>query len=126
MPDPRLPASADWPWPVRIRALGAFHVETDETQPALTGRAQHKPLSLLKALVAAGRPFPERDLTDALWPDAEGDSAHQTLSVTLHRLRRLLRDDGAVLRQEGNVELDRRHHGVRNRAIATGLVQHGG
>ena len=33
-------------------------------------------------------------------------AAHQTLALTLHRLRRLLRDDGAVRRYEGKLDLD--------------------
>ena len=106
VPDPTGPVCEDWPWAVRIRALGTFQVEIESRAATFANRAQRKPLSLLKALVAAGRPVPERDLADALWPDAEGDAAHQALGVTLHRLRRLLRDDSAVRRHEGNLDLD--------------------
>ena len=36
-------------------------------------------------------------LADALWPHMEADYAHKSFTATLHRLRRLLDDDDAVL-----------------------------
>src|SRR5437016_5697169 len=66
-------------------------------------------MALLKALVAfGGRSVREQENADALWPEAERDAAHQALAVTLHRLRRLLRDDTAIHRQEGRLQLDPR------------------
>jgi DNA-binding SARP family transcriptional activator len=48
----------------------------------------------------------EARLTEALWPEAEGDAAQQSLATTLYRLRRLLGHEAAVTRQEGRVGLD--------------------
>ncbi len=47
-------------------------------------------------------------MTDALWPDAEGDAADQALRTTLHRLRRLLRHEQAVQLTDRHLHLDTR------------------
>ena len=98
-----------WPWRIRVHALGRFDVQVGGQPVAVVERAQRKPLELLQALVAfGGRAVTERQLADALWPDADGDLAQQSLAVTLHRLRRLLRDDESVRRHEGQLDLDPR------------------
>lgn len=98
-----------WPWPVRIYALGRFTVLIDN-QPARTGRkAQHKPLELLKALIAqGGREVSEDTLTATLWPDAEGDTARQAFDTTLHRLRKLLGNEQAIVLRDRKLSLDNR------------------
>ncbi len=65
-------------------------MRTKRSRPVrFTGKAQRKPLALLQALVAfGGQRVREDRLSEALWPDADGDAAHQALSTTLHRLRR--------------------------------------
>jgi DNA-binding SARP family transcriptional activator len=96
-----------WPWRVQVHALGRFEARVDGKLVTLTGRAPRKPLALLKALVAFGsRGVAEREIADALWPDADGDLAQQSLAVTLHRLRKLLGDDEAIRRHEGRLDLD--------------------
>jgi hypothetical protein len=45
---------AAWPWPVRIHGFGALAIEHDGVLIAFSGKAQKKPLELVKALVAAG------------------------------------------------------------------------
>jgi ATP/maltotriose-dependent transcriptional regulator MalT/DNA-binding SARP family transcriptional activator len=107
LPDPNEPPSEAWPWPIRVYALGRFEVQVDGERLTFAGKAQGKPLALLRALVAfGGHETTEQELADALWPDAEGDAAHKTLSVTLHRLRRLLRHEEAIQRQEGRLRFD--------------------
>lgn len=89
--------SANWPWPVRIRASGEFTVEIDGEPVRFKAKAQRKPLELLKAIVAGGgHAVADSRLTQALWPDAEGDAAQQALATTLHRLRKLLGDEASV------------------------------
>jgi DNA-binding SARP family transcriptional activator len=86
----------NWPWPVKIRVLGRFSVEREEKPLPATERGA-KPLELLKALVAlGGRGVGEAGLAEMLWPDADGDRAHRSLKVTVHRLRRLLGEDRIV------------------------------
>jgi LuxR family maltose regulon positive regulatory protein len=105
-PPAHLPMPETWPWAVRVHALGGFDVSVDDEPVAFAAKAQRKPLALLEALVAAGGHATERELADSLWPDAEGDAAHAALSVTLHRLRRLLCHDDAIRRHEGSLELE--------------------
>lgn len=98
-----------WPWLVKVYTLGRFTVLVNN-QPARAGRkAQHKPLELLKTLIAqGGREVSEDFLTSALWPDAEGDTARQTFDTTLHRLRKLLGNERAIQLHDRKLSLDNR------------------
>jgi ATP/maltotriose-dependent transcriptional regulator MalT/DNA-binding SARP family transcriptional activator len=98
---PSDPSLEDWPWPVRIHTLGDFEVLVGD-QPIPFGRKTPKrTLALLKAIVAfGGREVPEQHLADALWPDQDGDLAHESLAAALHRMRRLL-GAGPVILQSG-------------------------
>jgi LuxR family transcriptional regulator, maltose regulon positive regulatory protein len=99
----------DWPWPLKINTLGSFELWKDGKPLRFSRKAQQKPLSLLKALVAlGGRGVREEEIADALWPDADGDMAFQSLRTTLHRLRQLLGDEKAVRVHEGQITLDDR------------------
>jgi ATP/maltotriose-dependent transcriptional regulator MalT len=95
----------DWPWPVRITTLGGFSLSRDGQPLGFRGKVPHKPLELLKALIAlGGRDVREQRLSEILWPDAEGDAAHSALKTTLSRLRHLIGEETIVV-QEGRVGL---------------------
>jgi DNA-binding SARP family transcriptional activator len=110
LPDLSIPPSERWPWPVKMYTLGRFALVVDG-QPAAFGRkAQRKPLELLKILITwGGREVSQARIADALWPDADGDAAQQTLTTTLHRLRRLLRHEQALSLRDGRLSLDPRY-----------------
>ncbi len=92
---------------VAVVTLGGFGLLRDGRPVTSPGRLQRRPLELLQALVAfGGREVPAARLTDALWPDADGDAAHGAFEVTLHRLRRILGVDGAVVYHAGRLTLD--------------------
>ena len=113
-----------WPWPVKIFTLGRFELLVDERPVRVRRKAQKKPLALLQALVAlGGRDVPEDHLTEFLWPDSDGDAAHQALSVTLHRLRRLLGHEGAVRRGDGHISLAPSHCWIDVWAVERTLVR---
>ena len=98
-----------WPWPIKIFTLGRFSLVVDGEPVRFSARAQSKPLEMLKALIAlGGREVSEHKLVEALWPDAEGDAAHRAFDTTLHRLRKLLQSDRALVLQEGRLTLDTR------------------
>jgi DNA-binding SARP family transcriptional activator len=98
-----------WPWPLKIDTLGSFELWKDGKPIRFSRKAQQKPLSLLKALIAlGGRGVREEEIADLLWPDADGDMAYQSLRTTLHRLRQLLGNEKAVRVHEGQITLDDR------------------
>ena len=100
------PQIEDWPWPVRIRALGGFSLEIEDRPISFSGKAPKKPLELLKALVGTGGTNVDIGwLGEQLWPDAEGDAARAVFNVTHSRLRKLLPLDGVLLRSEGKLSL---------------------
>lgn len=99
-----------WPWPVKAYTLGRFSLVVDGKVLPVSRKTRQKPLLLLKALIAlGGREIPEEQFTEILWPDADGDLAHQSLAKTLERLREMLGDDRAVLLRDGRLTLNNRH-----------------
>jgi DNA-binding SARP family transcriptional activator len=86
----RSPAETREDHPVRIYTLGRFGIQVHGHAIAAKQSRQHRPVELLQALIAlGGRDVGVEVLSQALWPDAEGDLAKNTFDVTLHRLRRM-------------------------------------
>jgi ATP/maltotriose-dependent transcriptional regulator MalT/DNA-binding SARP family transcriptional activator len=99
-----------WPWPIKIYTLGRFEIVKNGASLRSNGKAQQKPLVMLKALIAlGGRNISEFQLSEALWPDADGDMQHQSLATTLHRLRRLLGEKDMIDYQNGSLSLNSRY-----------------
>ena len=97
----------NWPWPLKIYTLGRFVILKDGQPVQFTRKVQQKPLSMLKALIAfGGKDVREDQIMDALWPEADGDMAHQSFATNLHRLRQLLGYEKAIQRQEKRLTLD--------------------
>jgi DNA-binding SARP family transcriptional activator len=62
---------------------------------------------MLKVLIAfGGNAVIVDQIEDALWPDADGDVAHHSFEMTLHRLRKLIGHEKAIEYREGRVTLD--------------------
>lgn len=100
-------AMEEWPYPIKIYTLGRFEIIKDDEPLHFSGKEQKKPLELLKALIAfGGRDVPMERLTDALWPDADGDQAHKSFETTLGRLRRLLGGDACILCRSRQLSLN--------------------
>lgn len=91
--------------PLAIRVFGPLQVLRDGTPLQARGKAQQRPLLLLKALaLAAGIERPVQALAVQLWPDSE--APRTALNVTTHRLRKLLGDDEVVRVAGGYIRLD--------------------
>jgi len=91
----------NWPWPLKIFTLGRFEILRDGKPLQFSRKIQEKPLSMLKALIAlGGKEVKKDDLADLLWPEADGDYAHHSFEMTLHRLRTLLGHPEALLFRE--------------------------
>jgi DNA-binding SARP family transcriptional activator len=85
-------------FPVKIYTLGQFSVVSGKNSVPLDRKGQHKPIEMLKALIAlGGKDVGEMRLCEALWPDTDGDTAHSAFSVTLHRLRKLIGRDSLLV-----------------------------
>lgn len=117
-PDDSNLGSEHWPWPLRIYALGRFEIFRDDVPLEFSGKTPQRPLELLKALIAfGGQRVPEERLTDALWPDADGDLAHQSLEITLRRLRRLLGGENRIKYGARQLSIDPQHCWVDSLAL---------
>lgn len=94
-------------WPVMIHTLGRFRLICNGEPLTFPGRAKRRPLEMLKALIAfGGRDVSQELISEALWPDSEGDAAHRSFDTTLHRLRKLIGNDKAIVLQEGRLSLN--------------------
>lgn len=113
-PEPTLPSVRDWPWMFRLDTFGSFRLlKNDVPLAATSGKAQRRPLDMLKVLIACGGERVSEDrVTEALWPRIDGDSAHRSFTSTLHRLRKLLGEDSAIVLHEGRLTLERRYFWV--------------
>lgn len=99
----------NWPWPVKLLTLGRFALLKDDKPVEFAHKTPKKPLALLKATVAlGGKAIPQEQLAAALWPDEEGDAAHQLFTTVVYRLRKLLGYDEVIQIQEGRVSLNPR------------------
>ena len=93
---------------IRVFTLGRFSIQllTDPEKNAASGR-QQKPQELLQALVSmGGRNISTDSICYTLWPDAEGDSASNSLDVNLHRLRRKLGSSKTILASGGRLTIN--------------------
>ncbi|MBA4372889.1 MAG: hypothetical protein C0402_08490 [Thermodesulfovibrio sp.] len=107
IPDPTSSGTEKWPYPVKIYTLGSFRILLNDEPLEFSGKIQKKPLELLKAIIAyGGRDVPQEKLLDALWPDADGDSAAKSLEVNLYRLRNLSGTDGFIRVQGRRFSID--------------------
>ena len=92
----------DWPWLLRVRALGPLRIEHDDRVLADRGKAQRKPLELLAVLAAhGGCSLPTETLIDTLWPSTDADAPRASLDMAVSRLRKLLRSSDSVVVADG-------------------------
>lgn len=97
----------NWPWPLKVYTLGRFELVKEGKPLRFSGRAQQRPLDLLKALIAlGGRAIPCDRLADALWPEADGFDAHRAFVTTLKRLRQLVGHKDALQLSGGCLTLN--------------------
>jgi hypothetical protein len=111
-----LPAPAgapeNWPWQVRIWALGSFEVSTPNTplldRPGTSRKAASKPLEVLRFLASCGHDMlPVDKVAAELWPGDGREGRTKALEVTVARLRKLLDSDLAVIVHDHRIGLNR-------------------
>jgi DNA-binding SARP family transcriptional activator len=92
---------------VVVRTLGTFEVVVDGEHPGSPRKPAYRPLGILKVLIAhGGCAVSEGLLVDALWPDLDGDHAHDARQIALHRLRRLLGSTETISVNDGRMSID--------------------
>jgi len=106
-PAPAIAAAAAQAQRVHIQALGGFELSVAGRPLAAGLKPQRRPLELLKMLVVACEPISAEQLADVLWPDSDGDTARNCLQVAVHRLRRLLDCEQAVVVKDRKLHLNR-------------------
>jgi LuxR family transcriptional regulator, maltose regulon positive regulatory protein len=95
-----------WPWMIKCYTFGGFELLRDEKPMPFSRKAQEKPLSILKVLLATEGGVRSENISDLLWPDADGDSAYHSFKVTLHRLRSLIGYPEAIQTIQGHIILN--------------------
>jgi len=98
-----------WPWRFRVHTLGRFEIVRDNAENLLSGRGHGRPMEVLKVAIAMGGKNASVDrITDALWPNIDRDYAHRSFNTALHRLRKLLGEDGAITLSNNQLTLSER------------------
>ncbi len=110
VPDDTTLVVESWPWRLKIRIFGGFTIIKDGIPLEFRGKAPKKPMEMLKLLVSlGGKEVPEQKISDVLWPDAEGDNAHDSFNTTLKRLRRLIGAEAAIMLSNSRITLNSRY-----------------
>ena len=113
-----------WPFPLKIRTFGHFEIFVDNKLLVFKGKAQKKPIELLKALIVyGGKEVSAETLSETLWPEAEGDAAYQSFTINLLRLRKLIVHKNVLVLTEGKLTLDPQYVSVDVWAFEQGLSQ---
>lgn len=107
LPCPEARALEDWPWPVKILTMGGFSIFLQDRPLPASAKTPKKLLYLLQSLLTQpGCSANTTELMDSIWPDAEGDAAEQSLKNAVHRLRKLLGHNAAILLEHPRVTLN--------------------
>ncbi|MBF0564750.1 MAG: hypothetical protein HQK89_05860 [Nitrospirae bacterium] len=101
----------NWPYPLKIYTFGRFSIEKDGNPVRFRGKVQKIPLLMLKVLVASGgTSVGIENISDTLWPEADGDTANKSFNTTMYRLRKFLCDDkDVILISEGHATLNQNY-----------------
>jgi len=96
--------------PVCIHTLGRFSIQLNGSAISLAQGRKQRPFEMLKALLAfGGREVHAELLSQALWPDADGDVAQNSFDVTLYRLRRVFGVKDLFIVQDRRLTLNNEH-----------------
>lgn len=92
---------------IRIHTLGRFGIQIDGRALSARELRQQKPIELLQCAIASGGRGISKDyLSAAIWPEAEGDDATNNYDVTLHRLRKLLVHEKALIATDSRLTIN--------------------
>ncbi len=110
LPHTSMVAIEQWPWLFKIYTFGQCKLLKDDASIGLVAKLQRKPMELLKAIIAfGGDDVNEDNLAKTLWPGVDSDYSYRSLTINIHRLRKLLGIDSAIVVQDGRISLDKRY-----------------
>ncbi len=96
-----------WPFRIRIHTFGKLAIEVDGMPLEKQRKSPHRLLDLLAAIIAfGGFDVPVSRLTDAMWPEVDGDTAQENFKKSIARLRKLLAVDDVIQWEEGKISLN--------------------
>lgn len=99
-------ATGEWPFPLRIFALGTLTVHIDGEPMPPQAKPAVKPMALLRLLAANdGEPLPVARVLSALWPD-EDAANRSAFDMALGRLRKLLNGEEGLRVENGRLVAD--------------------
>ncbi|MBI3044607.1 MAG: hypothetical protein HYY78_17455 [Betaproteobacteria bacterium] len=113
-----------WPRPFEVCTLGGFRLLRESAPVEFSSKGPGRPVELLKVLVALGGHNVRVDqIADALWPRVDADYAHKSFTATLHRLRRILDEEDALILRDARLSLNPRRFWVDTWALDRLLVE---
>lgn len=99
----------EWPWSTRVFTLGGLNISNSNNERLEDGKGQGRPLLLLKVLIAlGGRNVNAKEIAKILWPHVDSEYGNKSLTINLHRLRKLLGSDDIILLRDGNISINSR------------------
>jgi ATP/maltotriose-dependent transcriptional regulator MalT/DNA-binding SARP family transcriptional activator len=94
----------DWPWPFQLRMLGDMEITGTESEVTKT---RSRPFELLKLLVAmGGREVEISRVIEEMWPHVDADYGLRSLTINLHRLRRVFGNDESIILKENRLSVN--------------------
>ena len=104
--------------------LGGFRLLRESAPVEFSSKGPGRPVELLKVLVALGGQNVRVDqIADGLWPRVDADYAHKSFTATLHRLRRILDEEDALILRDARLSLNPRCFWVDTWALDRLLVE---
>ena len=106
-PVPQSIEISEWPWPYRVTTFGEQRIEKCDRMKLNGLKNDSRPLRLLMVLVAkGGRDVPMNEVAEVLWPHVDKEYGTKSMTINLHRLRRLFNNDDSLILREGRLSLN--------------------
>lgn len=98
---------SEWPWPYRVRVFGELDIGIYEGNQFENLRSHGRPLQLLKVLIAmGGKDVNAGTAAKTLWPHVDADYGIKSLTINLHRLRRMFANDDTIFLRDGRLSVN--------------------
>ena len=97
----------EWPWYLQIHTFGGLTLNKSNNEKIEDSKGQGKPSRLLKILIAlGGQRVSAKKTAEILWPHVDTDYGNKSLTINLHRLRKILGNDEIIHLRDGYLSLN--------------------